>query len=97
MIIEDVRLARQPHYLIMLKLYVQPDGGLLVTMGNQRMSVSPDEVHALICGTLDYATVFRKLNDQLHATTLEIITASDELEKNSRVNGNQGIPVPAVD
>jgi hypothetical protein len=73
----------------MLKLYVQPNGGLLVTMGNQRVEVTPDEVHALVCGTLDYATVFRKLNEQLSVTTLEIITASDELEKNSNVNGNQ--------
>jgi hypothetical protein len=77
----------------MLKLYVQPDGGLLVTMGNQRLEVTPDELHALVCGTLDYATVFSKLNEQLQATTLEI------LEKNSieEANGHKATPVSVVD
>ena len=78
----DTRLAVQPHYLIMLKLYIQPNGGLLVTMGNQRMEVSHDEVHALLCGTLDFANVFKALHDQVSTTVFDV------LSENSTVNGN---------
>lgn len=65
---------RTPHYLVMFKLYVKPTGDITVVMGNVHMEVSHDEVHALLCGTLDLACVFKKLHEQVDATTLEILT-----------------------
>jgi hypothetical protein len=78
--IEDMRLAVSPHYLLMIKLYVCPDGSLLVSMGNKRLSVSPDEVHALIMGTIDYARVFSQLHDQLDLTALAILNENNKRE-----------------
>lgn len=69
-------------YVIAFRVYVQADGSMVVTMGNQRLEVTPDEVHALLCGTLDYARVFATLNDQIDSSTLEIAS------QNSRVNGS---------
>jgi len=37
-----------------------------------------------LCGTLDFAGVFRALHSQIDATTLAI------LSENDRVNGNRG-------
>jgi len=59
-------------YLVMFKVYVQADGAMVVIFGNQRLEVTTDEVHALLCGTLDYARVFTALNEKIDATTLEI-------------------------
>jgi hypothetical protein len=54
-----------------------------VVIGNQRLEVSADEVHALLCGTIDYAKVFAALHNQIDATTLEI------LSENGRVKTQQ--------
>ena len=59
-------------FVIAFRVFVQADGGLVVVYGNQRLEVTADEVHALLCGTLDYARVFTTLNEQIDATTLEI-------------------------
>lgn len=56
-----VTRLRTPHYLVTFKVYVQTDGSLLVVMGNATMEVTADELHALLCGVLDYATVFTSL------------------------------------
>ena len=78
--IETAKRLRTPHYLITLKLYVQPDGSLLVMMGNASMEVTQDEVHALLCGTLEFANVFSKLHQQVDATTLEILSENGKME-----------------
>lgn len=59
--IETATRLRTPHYLTMFKVYVQTDGSLLVVMGNATVEVTADELHALLCGVLDYATVFTTL------------------------------------
>lgn len=69
-------------YLVMFRVYVQADGCMIVVIGNQRLEVSADEVHALLCGTIDYATVFSKLHHQIDTTTLAIMS------ENIRVNGH---------
>ena len=42
----------------MFRVYVQADGSMVVVIGNQRLEVTADEVHALLCGTLDFARVY---------------------------------------
>ena len=59
--IETATRTRTPHYLAMFKVYVKPDGSLLVVMGNATIEVTADELHALLGGVLDYATVFTTL------------------------------------
>jgi hypothetical protein len=76
----NASLRQSPHYLFMFKLYVKPDGSLLVTTGNQHMEVTADEAHALLCGTLEYARVFAKLHQQIDTTTLSILPGSDIIE-----------------
>ncbi|HEY6285091.1 MAG TPA: hypothetical protein VIX20_05470 [Ktedonobacteraceae bacterium] len=83
----DVRLAVQPHYLLMLKLYVQPDGSLVIRMGNATMSVSHDEVHALLLGTLDFASVCKRIHDQLDVTALAILSEDTNRESINGYNG----------
>jgi hypothetical protein len=70
-------------YLVMFRVYVQADGSMVVAIGNQRLEVTKDEVHALLCGTLDYAKVFASLHNQIDTTTLAI------LNENSRVKAQQ--------
>jgi hypothetical protein len=71
-------------YLVMFRVYVQADGSMVVVIGNQRLEVTADEVHMLLCGTIDYANVFSKLHEQID------VTASTIMSENSRVNGNRG-------
>ena len=49
-------------------------------MGNASMEVTQDEVHALLCGTLEFANVFSKLHQQVDATTLEILSENGKME-----------------
>ncbi len=62
-----------PEYLVCFKMYVQPDGSVLVVMGNTRLMLSKDEVHALLDGVLEYASVFEALIREVTTTTLEIL------------------------
>lgn len=50
-------------YLVMFKVYIQADGSMIVVYGNQRLEVTADEVHRLVCGTLEYARIFTALNE----------------------------------
>lgn len=70
-------------YLVMFRVYVQADGSMVVVIGNQRLEVTADEVHMLLCGTLDFARVYTALQGQIDDTTLAI------LSENSRVNVHQ--------
>ena len=67
-------------YVIAFRTYVQADGGLVVAFGNQRLELSPDEIHALLLGTLDYAKVFSKLNDKIDTTLTELSESDTTLE-----------------
>ncbi len=64
-------------YVVAFRVFVQPDGSMVVVMGNQRLEVTADGVHALLCGTLEYARVFASLHKQVDET----------LETLSKVNG----------
>jgi hypothetical protein len=66
-------------YLVMFRVYVQADGSMVVVIGNQRLEVTADEVHALLCGTLDYARVFTALHSQIDATTLAILSENNRV------------------
>lgn len=70
---QDTRIAIQPHYLLLVKLYIKPDGGVLVTLGNQRMEATHEEVQALLLGLLDYAQVFARLHTTIDKATAEVI------------------------
>lgn len=62
-------------YMLMIKLYVKPDGGILVTMGNQTFELTGDEVHALLCGMLDMAKVFASMHASIDVSTYAILSA----------------------
>lgn len=51
-------------YLFSFRVYVQADGSLVVIMGNQRLTMTPDEVHLFLCGTIEHAKVFTTLHQQ---------------------------------
>lgn len=63
-------------YIVMYKVYVQADGSMVVVIGNQRLEVSGDEVHALLCGSLEYAKVFAALHTSIDQTALAILKDS---------------------
>lgn len=76
--------SKGQEYLVMFRVYVQADGSMVVVIGNQRLAVTADEVHALLCGTIDYANVFAALHSQIDSTALAI------MNEKSRVNGSRG-------
>lgn len=67
-------------YLVMFRVYVQAEGSMVVVIGNQRMEVTADEVHMLLCGTIDYANVFSRLYEQIDNTTLAIMNGNSTVE-----------------
>ena len=67
-------------YVIAFRVYVQADGSMIVVFGNQRLDVTADEAHALLCGTLEYARVFAALHNQIDTTTLEIASGNGKME-----------------
>lgn len=66
-------------FVIAFRVFVQADGGLVVVYGNQKLEVTADEVHRLVCGTLDYARVFASLNEKIDSTTLEIASQNGRM------------------
>ena len=48
-------------------------------MGNQRLELTPDRVHALLCGSLEYARVFATLHQQIDET-LEALTNNSSVD-----------------
>ena len=66
-------------YVIAFRVFVQADGSMVVVYGNQRLQVTADEVHLLLSGTLDYAKVFSRLNEQMDASTLEIVSQNGKM------------------
>lgn len=77
--------SKGQEYLVMFKVYVQADGSTVVVIGNQRLEVSADEVHALLLGTLQYADVFKALHSEIDSTTLAILGESSVV---ASTNGN---------
>jgi hypothetical protein len=77
-------------FVVAFKVFVQPNGSMVVIMGNQKLEITQDGIHALLCGTLDYARVFATLHREIDET-LETINESSEArpEWNSRVNGHE--------
>jgi hypothetical protein len=49
-------------------------------MGNQRLDLTHDEVHALLCGTLEFSNVFAALHSQIETTSLAIINENTTVE-----------------
>jgi hypothetical protein len=85
--------SKGQEYLVMFRVYVQADGSMVVVIGNQRMEVTADEVHALLCGAIDYAKVFSKLHEQIDVTTLEILSENNtvvqpSVQTSTGVNGH---------
>ena len=81
-------------YLVMFRVYVQANGSMVVVIGNQRLEVTADEVHMLLCGTIDYASVFSKLHEQVDATLTELSKSETTLaimNENGRVNGTKRV------
>lgn len=66
--------SKGQEYMVMFRVYVQADGSMVVVIGNQRLEVTADEVHALLCGTIEYSKVFTALHSQIDATTLTILS-----------------------
>jgi hypothetical protein len=70
-------------YVVAFRVYVQANGGICVVMSNQKMEVTPDEIHALLCGALDFARVFGALSEQAYQPDLAVLSMSDGMNGNS--------------
>ncbi len=78
--IKDIARTVPRHYLAMFRVFLQPDGGLLIIAGNVLVGLSPDEVQGLLHGKLDFTEALARLHEQINNTVLSILQENGHAE-----------------